>query len=162
MRARLDAWPPSLQRLLVALHVDFEPRRPPSSGEVIVASVVAIVGSLGADMALVAIATHVFPSTKGYVHFRFSDYAKLTTIGVVIACCAWPVVARVTSRPKWLFVRLAVATTAVLYVPDFYIWYRGQPAKAVAVLMCMHLAIAVVTYESLVVLAPVRRGRHVR
>ena len=47
----------------------------------------------------------------------------------------------------------------MLYLPDVYIWYRGQPAKAVLVLMCMHLAIAVVTYRSLVVLAPVRRQR---
>ncbi|MGD0055798.1 MAG: DUF6069 family protein [Acidimicrobiales bacterium] len=162
MRARLDNLPRSVQRLLALLHVDFDPPRPPSSVEVIVASIAAIIGSLVADMVLVLIATHVFPSTKGYTHFRFSDYAKLTTIGVVIACCGWPVVARISSRPKWLFVRLAIATTLVLYLPDLYIWYEGQPGKAVAVLMCMHLAIAVVTYKSLVVLAPVRRGRHLR
>jgi len=33
---------------------------------------------------------------------------------------------------------------------------QGQPAKAVAVLMCMHVAIALVTYNALVRLAPVR------
>ena len=38
----------------------------------------------------VVIGTAIFPATKGYVHFRFSDYAKLTVIGVVIACLAWP------------------------------------------------------------------------
>jgi hypothetical protein len=159
MRLNVDRLPRGVQRLLTALHVDFEPPRPPSAGEVVLASMVAIVGSLVADAALVVIATHVIPSTKGYAHFRFSDYATLTVIGVVIACCAWPVVARFTSRPKWLFLRLAIATTLVLYLPDLYIWYRGQPAKAVLVLMCMHLAIAVVTYRSLVVLAPVRGQR---
>jgi hypothetical protein len=158
-RVDVDRWPRGVQRLLAALHVDFDPPRPPSTGEVVLASAVAIIGSLVADVVLVVIATHVFPSTKGYAHFRFSDYAKLTVIGVVIACCGWPVVARITSRPKWLFLRLAIATTVVLYLPDVYIWYRGQPAKAVLVLMCMHLAIAVVTYRSLVVLAPVRRQR---
>jgi hypothetical protein len=45
---------------------------------------------------LVTIGTAVFPSTKGYVHFQFSDYAKLTIIGVVIACLAWPVVTRIS------------------------------------------------------------------
>jgi hypothetical protein len=156
---RAERWPRSVQRLLGLVHIDFEPPRPPSGLEVLLASVVAIVGSLLADAALVLIATHVFPSTKGYAHFQFSDYGKLTIIGVVIACCGWPVVARITSRPKWLFLRLAIATTLVLYLPDLYIWYRGQPAKAVLVLMCMHLAIAIVTYKSLVVLAPVRRQR---
>ena len=50
------------------------------------ATVASLVGSLAADAALVAIGTAVFPSTKGFVHFRFSDYARLTVIGVVIAC----------------------------------------------------------------------------
>jgi hypothetical protein len=159
MRVNVDSWPRVVQRLLAALHVDFDPPRPPSTGEVVLASLVAIVGSLVADMVLVLIATHLVPSTKGYAHFRFSDYAELTVIGVVIACGGWPVVARITSRPKWLFLRLAIATTLVLYLPDLYIWYRGQPGKAVVVLMCMHLAIAVVTYRSLVVLAPVRHQR---
>jgi hypothetical protein len=33
---------------------------------------------------------------------------------VVIACAAWPVVTRVSSQPRWLFLRLAVAVTVVL------------------------------------------------
>ena len=60
------------------------------------ATVLAIAGSLAADAALVAIGTRLFPATKGYVHFQFDDYARLTVIGVVIACAAWPIVARVT------------------------------------------------------------------
>jgi hypothetical protein len=142
------------------LHVDFEPPRPPTNGEVAISCAVAIVLSLVVDALLVVIGTHVFPSTKGYGHFRFSDYAKLTIIGVIIASLGWPVVARVTSRPKWLFFRLAIATTVVLLAPDLYIWYAGQPIKAVLVLMCMHLGIAYVTYKSLVILAPVRGQRH--
>jgi hypothetical protein len=152
--------PKSAQKLLARLHVDFAPPQPPSAGEVLVASLVAIVLSLVVDALLVIIGTHLFPSTKGYSHFQFSDYAKLTIIGVVIACCGWPVVARITSRPKWLFLRLAIITTIVLLLPDLYIWHGGQPIKAVGVLMCMHLGIAFVTYQSLVVLAPVRGQRH--
>jgi H+/Cl- antiporter ClcA len=123
------------------------------------ATLAAVVLSLVVDALLVVIATHLFPSTVGYVHFKFSDYAKLTVIGVIIACIGWPVVARITSRPRWLFFRLAIATTIVLLLPDLYIWHSGQPFKAVAFLMCMHVGIAYVTYQSLVVLAPVRRRR---
>ena len=103
-----------------------------------------------------AIGEAVFPSTKGYVHFQFSDYSKLTIIGVIIACAAWPIVTRISSAPRWLFFRLAIVVTLVLLLPDLYILHQGQPPRAVAVLMCMHLAIAVVTYNALVRLAPVR------
>lgn len=123
---------------------------------VIAATVVAIGLSLLADAGLVAVGTRVFPSTVGYVHFRFGDYARLTVIGIVIAGCAWPVVARLTSAPRWLFVRLAVLVTAVLLLPDLYIWHQGQPARAVLVLMSMHLAIGLITYNVLVRLAPTR------
>jgi hypothetical protein len=121
------------------------------------ASAASVVGSLVVDAALVAIGTAVFPSTKGYVHFRFSDYGKLTVIGVVIACVAWPVVTRISFDPKWLFLRLAVVVTLVLWLPDLWILWQGQPGRAVAVLMAMHLAIALVTYNALVRLAPVHR-----
>jgi hypothetical protein len=160
MNLRAHSFPASVQRILGWFHVDFNPPLPPSNAEVAVATTIAIVGSLVADALLVVIGTHVFTSTKGFVHFQFSDYAKLTVIGVVIAGIGWPIVARMTSRPKWLFFRLAVAMTLVLFLPDLYILYTGEPLKAVVVLMCMHVAIAVVTYKSLVVLAPVRRQRH--
>jgi hypothetical protein len=56
--------------------------------------------------------------------------------------------------PRWLFFRLAILVTVVLLLPDVYILYRGQPTDAVAVLIAMHLAIALVTYSLLVRLAP--------
>jgi hypothetical protein len=80
-------------------------------------------------------------------------------IGVIIACVAWPVVTRVSSDPRWLFFRLAVLVTLVLWLPDAYLLYQGQPGSAVAFLFLMHLAIALVTYNLLVHLAPVRRAR---
>ena len=54
---------------------------------------------------------------------------------------------------------MAMLVTLVLLLPDVYILAKGQPAKAVAVLMTMHLAIGVVTYNSLVRIARVRRRR---
>jgi hypothetical protein len=149
-----------LDRSLGLLKVDFAPtHRQPSTARVVMATVVSLVGSVAVDAALVAIGEAAFPSTKDYGHFRFSDYSKLTIIGVIIACVAWPVVTRISSAPRWLFFRLAIVVTLLLFLPDLYILKQGQPAKAVAVLMCMHLAIALVTYNALVHLAPVRTRR---
>ena len=145
------------QRVLDLLHLDFAPRhRQPSGWRVAAATVAAIVGSLLADALIVVIAQALVPSTKGYAHFQFGDYAKLTVIGVIIACVAWPITTRITSEPRWMFFRMAVAVTLVLWLPDVYILVNGQPAKAVAFLFLMHLAIAVVTYNALVRLAPIR------
>jgi Family of unknown function (DUF6069) len=130
--------------------------RPPRAAAVAVATVLSVALCLLADALLARIGTAVFPSTKGYVHFQFSDYSKLTIIGVIIACLAWPVVARLTSDPRWVFVRLAVLVTVFLLLPDLYIWMQGQPGRAVLVLVAMHLAIALITYNVLVRVAPVR------
>ena len=85
---------------------------------------------------LVVIAQALIPGTKGYAHFQFGDYAKLTVIGVLIACAAWPVTTRITSQPRWMFFRMAVLVTLVLWLPDVYILIKGQPGKAVAVPVC--------------------------
>jgi hypothetical protein len=53
---------------------------------------------------------------------------------------------------------LAVVVTLVLWLPDLYLIVRRQPGRAVAVLMVMHLVIAVVTYNLLVRVAPPGRG----
>jgi hypothetical protein len=158
--------PPPLERALGYARVDFAPRhRQPPALLVIVATVAALAGSLAADMILVAMGKAVFPTTKHFPHFALSDYGKLTVIGVLVACLAWPVVTRISSDPRWLFFRLAVAVTLVLWLPDLYILYIGENPRGVAVLMVMHLAIAVVTYNCLVRIARVRaftptRGRH--
>jgi hypothetical protein len=157
-----------VDRALGVARLDFAPAHlQPSAARVGMATVAALAGSLGADALLVALGTAVFPSTRGYVHFAFADYAKLTIIGVLIACAGWPVVTRITSAPQWLFLRLAILTTLVLYLPDLYLLMLGDPVEAVGVLMVMHLAIAAVTYCALVWLAPVRpdpagrrRGSH--
>jgi hypothetical protein len=132
---------------------------------VILATIASLAGSLIADAVLVVMGQAVFPGTRGYQHFQVADYSKLTIIGVIIACVAWPIVTRMTSQPRWLFVRLAILVTLVLLLPDLYIWHGGAPTDAVAVLVLMHLAIALVTYNFLVRLAPtgqqeVQRGRH--
>jgi len=69
---------------------------------------------------------------------------------------AWVDPIRISSAPRWLFFRLAVLVTLVLWLPDLYLLDLGQPGRAVAVLMVMHLAIALVTYDCLVHIARVR------
>jgi hypothetical protein len=152
--------PSSLGRALGIARVDLAPaHRQPSSLQLAIATAASVAGSLAADALLVVIGQAVFPSTKGYAHFQFSDYSKLTIIGVLIACAAWPIVTRISSAPRWLFFRLAIAVTLVLLLPDLYILHQGQPVQAVAVLMVMHLAIAVVTYNCLVHIAAIRSSR---
>jgi len=146
-----------LTKVARLVHVDFAPRHvQPSWARVALATVVSLAGSLAADALAVVVFQAVLPSTKGYAHFQFADYSKLTIIGVIIACVAWPVTTRISSQPRWLFLRMAVAVTLVLFAPDFYILYLGQPGNAVAGLLVMHVAIALVTYNALVRLAPVR------
>jgi len=167
---RLLAWAPAeralsrppVERVLAWGPLDFRPsHRLPAWPRVALATALAVVLSLAADAALVAVGTAVFPATNGYVHFQFADYAKLTVIGVFVAGAAWPLVVRVSSSPRRLFFRAAIAVTLVLFLPDVWIWLQGESAQAVAVLLAMHVAIAVVTYNLLVHLAPVRApARH--
>jgi uncharacterized protein DUF6069 len=146
-----------LRQAASVARLDFAPKhRQPSGWRVALATVAAIAGSLAADAILVVIGEAIFPATKGFAHFQFADYGKLTVVGVLIACAGWPVITRLTSQPRWLFLRLAILVTLVLWLPDLYILHLGEMASAVAVLMLMHLAIAVVTYNLLVHLAPVR------
>jgi hypothetical protein len=144
-----------LNHLAAWARIDFRPgHAQPRASRLVLATITAIAGSLGADAVLVAVGQAVFPGTQGYEHFQFADYAKLTVIGIIIACAAWPVVTRISSAPRWLFFRLAVLVTLALLLPDVYILYLGQPADAVAVLVVMHLAIALISYNLLVRLAP--------
>src|ERR1019366_8476878 len=127
---------------------------PPAPVRWLIALIAANVGSLISDAILVAMGKWIFPSTQNFPHFQFSDYAKLTIVGVTIACIAWPVVTWISSQPRWLFLRLAVLVTLVLWLPDLWILAHGEPIRGVGVLMLMHLAIAFVTYPALVRLAP--------
>jgi hypothetical protein len=79
-----------------ASRVDFAPshRQPPAS-RLLLATIASIAGLLAADAALVVVSQALFPGTRGYSHFQFADYAKLTIIGVLIACAGF-----LTSDPR--------------------------------------------------------------
>jgi hypothetical protein len=146
--------------------VRFDPRpahRQPSSARLVLATVTAIALSLLADWLIAKFAIALWPSTAHYPHFHVADYARLTVVGIIGAAIGWPIVTRWCAAPRWLYLRLAVLVTAVLLLPDVYLYLRGSQAKAVLALVGMHLAIAVISYNSIVRIAPVRPlvARHV-
>ena len=151
---------PVLDRAMTLARVELAPpHRAPHPARVVAGTVLSVGLSLLADAVLAKAGAAIFPSTRGYVHFQFADYARLTVIGVVIAGLAWPVVVRLTVDPRWVYRILAVLVTAVLLLPDLYIWRAGQPGRAVLVLVAMHLTIALITYHVMVRVAPPRPGR---
>jgi hypothetical protein len=146
--------------LFQLFRIDFAPTKAPKARGVVVATILSVIGSLLADVVLVKIGVHLFPAQKNYQHFQFSDYAKLTTVGVLFAGIGWPLVARLSSTAQSAYARLAIVVTLVLLAPDAAIWYLGQPADGVFVLVWMHLAIGVVTYFVMTRVAALPRGRH--
>ena len=140
-----------------SVHIDLAGvRRPPSVARMLAVSALVVAASLAADVTLVHLATAEWPQLRSYGHFHFSDYGTLTIVGVLPACVAWPLVIRLSSEPRWLFFRLALAATLVLLLPDVWILVRHEAVRAVGTLITMHLAIALVAYNALVRLAPPR------
>ncbi len=153
----LRAFPSPFRRALLIARVDFAPpHHRPNAVRVVAALIIAVAGALAADAILVAIGTHAFPSTAGNEHFRFADYAKLTVIGVVIGAVGWPVITSISSAPRWLYGRLTILISLVLFLPDVWLLIHRQPLKAVAVLMSMHVAVAAVIYFTMANVAPIR------
>jgi hypothetical protein len=159
----MNANAPFIDRTLAMARVEWAPpHRPPRLARLALATAIALSGALVADALIVALGTALFPGTAAYDHFRFDDYARLTVIGVLVGCAGWAVVTRFGSAPRWLYARLTVLATLVLFLPDAWLLIRGQTPKAVAVLMVMHVAVALVIYNVVVNSAPVRepaRGR---
>jgi hypothetical protein len=131
----------------------------PSLPRFALATAVALAGSLLACYLLAGAAQLLDPATRGYEHFRFADYGRLTALGVLIACLAWPVVAWFSSQARRVFLVLAVLVTLASFAPDVWIGIHGQPLAGVLTLVLMHVALLVVTYPALVLLAPQERIR---
>jgi hypothetical protein len=133
----------------------------PSAWRWVLASLLAVGASLLACFGLASAAALLIPGLAGYGHFAFSDYSKLTIVGVVIACIGWPVVCWFTTSARRLYFWLAIAVTVVSLLPDVWILHLGQPSAGVVTLIAMHFALAVITYPAMVLIAPQRRAREV-
>ncbi|HUY06633.1 MAG TPA: hypothetical protein VMU99_05185 [Acidimicrobiales bacterium] len=130
---------------------------PPTLTRLIAAAVLSVVTSLGADDLIIRATTALYPSTRGFSHFRVIDYASLTIIGIATASAAWPAAINVSSSPRRLFFRLAIVATILLWIPDGWLLLRHAPPKAVGSLMVMHLAVASITYNTLTRIAVPRQ-----
>jgi hypothetical protein len=150
--------PPALERAQRLTRLDLKPNRPlPSAARIVLAGVLSVVGSLIADLILVAIGRAAFDPPASFDKFNFATYAALTIIGVIGATAGWALLVRMTSHPRWFVLRAAVVVTIVLLVPDFALLPR-DPTGPVVVLMIEHIAIAIVTTVLLLTVAPAGRG----
>lgn len=122
---------------------------PPKLGRLVFASVLAVVCSLAVDDLIIKVAISVYPSDRGFSHFRPFDYGSLTILGVVAASAFWPVALRISSSGRQLFFRVAIVASILLWIPDLWLLARHESVSAVGALMTMHLAIALITYGAL-------------
>jgi Family of unknown function (DUF6069) len=123
----------------------------------VVGTVVAVGASLLACFVLAQLAIALDPTLSGYEHFQFSDYSRLTIIGVVIACLGWPFVAWFTTSARRLYLWLAIIVVVATLAPDVLILNEGQPANGVLTLALMHFALAFITFPAMVFIAPQRK-----
>jgi Family of unknown function (DUF6069) len=122
----------------------------------VLGTIVAVGASLLACFGLAHLAVAIDPALSGYGHFQFSDYSKLTIIGVVVACAGWPILAWLTTRAGWLYLWSAIIVTVVSLAPDLWILHLGQPMGGVFTLVLMHFALAIITFPAMVLIAPQR------
>lgn len=147
------AW---LERVRRGARLDLRPGTPPSNLRWVLAAVVSVALSLCATAVCVHVAKTEFPGLRHFSHFRLDDYGTLTVVGVLAGAAGWAAVVRLSSAARWLFLRLAVAVTVMLWLPDVWILVQGAAAKGVATLAVMHLLVVLVTYNVLVHFAPAR------
>jgi hypothetical protein len=157
-RASRDAReePAWLERVRRGARLDLRPGAPPSNLRWTLATVVSVALSLCANAVSVHVAKTELPSLRHFSQFRVDDYGTLTVVGALAGAAGWAALVRLSSAARWLFLRLAVAVTLVLWLPDVWILVQGATAKGVATLVGMHLLVVLVTYNVLVRVAPAR------
>ena len=122
----MAASPDVIDRVMAWTKVDFAPaHRQPQWWRVALATVLAIGLSLAADAALVAIGDARVPRDQGLRALPVLRLRQADGRGRLIGCAAWPIVTRISSAPRWLFFRLAILVTLVLWLPDVWIWHKG-------------------------------------
>ncbi|MBW4040745.1 MAG: hypothetical protein HIU86_01270 [Acidobacteria bacterium] len=151
-------FPAGARRFATALRADLPGvAGTPTLPRFLLAAVLSVLLSLAACAAVAAATVALVPSLSGYGHLAWQDWTKLTVIGIVLASLGWPIAGAIWSRARGPFLILTVLVTVVSLAPDVWILWQGQPAGGVVSLMVMHVAVAVVTYPTLVLVAPQRR-----
>jgi Family of unknown function (DUF6069) len=125
----------------------------PGTSRIVLAGLVSVAASVLACVILVAIGKAAFTDGGSFGPFHFGTYAPLAILGVIGATIGWAILVQASSQPRWVLGRAAVAVTVILLIPDFLL-LPTNPTGPVVTLMAMHLAIAVLTYGALLLVAP--------
>jgi hypothetical protein len=142
-------------RITAFLGVDWPKRaHQPRPIEFVMASIVAISGSLIACIVVVTLTSRWFPLALKNSHMQFADYYVPIIVTVAIGCAAWPVVTWISSRGRRLFLCVGIAVVVLIVALDVWIFDANRPVATAAIMVAMHLGVALVTYLSLVFLAP--------
>jgi hypothetical protein len=142
-----------VRRALNVIHLDLRVLSDlPAAVRIILAGGVAAVGSLIADVILVALGKAAF-NPISFGPFHASAWVPLTILGVAGATVGWGILVHLTSEPRWVVFRAAVLVTLVLLLPDVGL-LPSNPTGPVLTLMAMHIAIAVITTVALLRISP--------
>jgi len=126
----------------------------PKALQLALAAITAISGSLVVCIVVATLGARVFAFSAKIPRFQFSSYSLPTIVVIAIACAVWPVATWVSSRGSRFFLCIITVATAMTIAADLWIFNRNQPGAIGAVAVAMHVGIAVVTYVSLVLVAP--------
>lgn len=122
----------------------------------VIGTIVAVIASLLVCFLLAKGVSAADPSLNGYAHFQFSDYSRLTIVGVVAACIGWPIATLLSSAARRIYLWAAIVVVVVSLAPDAWILHLGQPTAGVVTLVAMHVGLGLVTYPAMVFIAPQR------
>jgi Family of unknown function (DUF6069) len=125
----------------------------PRTRRILAAGLISMAASLAADVLLVAVGTAAFHPPASFGPFVFLTYAKLTAAGIIGATAFWAGLVRVTSQPRLVLLRAAVAVTLLLLIPDVLL-LPNESTGGVMTLMVMHVAIAIITTVTFLKVAP--------
>ena len=125
---------------------------------IVLATAIALVVAIPLDLAIEAVARQVFAVSPDFPPFQGS-VAPYTAGGVILAAVVYAVLRRLVRDANRVYVRLAIVTLVLSWIPDVALLFINEPGAsvpAVASLMVMHAVAAAIVVASLVRIAGVR------
>lgn len=111
---------------------------------------IAIVLSVVVNLAILAL-VRTFGLVEPFGAMSVPPITFLTVLGGIAATAVYGAITRISTRPDWVFVRVAAVALVVSFVPDVVILRFDPEATpgAVLVLMFMHVVVAVICVATL-------------
>lgn len=125
---------------------------------IILATVIALTVAVPLDLAIEAFARQAFAVSSEFPPFQGS-VAPYTAGGIILAGVLYAVLRRFVRDADRVYVRLAIVTLVLSWIPDVALLFINEPGAtvpAVASLMLMHAVAAAIVVASLVRIAGVR------